>query len=63
MRKCYIGCDYCSSVKECGVFDGRARLLEEMEERCDNCIDRSIEAGRLEYRDAWWEYIGDYTDY
>ena len=63
VRKSYKGCDYCCSSDECGIFDGTVFLPEELHELCDEELERAVENGRLEYREAWWSYISEYADY
>ena len=32
------------------------------EDLCEWMLEEEVEAGRDEYRDAWWTYIGEYDD-
>ena len=52
-------CMFCSAYGRCGFdmysgFDGSDRDV------CDWALERQIEKGRLEFYDAWQEYIQEY---
>jgi len=46
----------------CGIYD-ECMLLDTMLERCDQALELAVERGRQAYRDAWYEYISEYSDY
>ena len=62
LRKGYEGCELCCMYDTCGIYD-ECMLLDTLMDKCDRALELAVERGRREYRDAWYEYISEYSDY